>query len=285
MTAKVIPIIDAHHHLWNYSQEDYGWIDDRMAAIARDFTPDDLLVVAQPLGVTGSIAVQARQTLDETRWLLDLADQHSAIAGVVGWAPLVKTDGAEVLDEFAGREKLRGLRHVVQDEPDDDFILGEDFNRGVEEVIRRGLTYDILIYERQLPQVTAFVDRHPDGQFVLDHIAKPQIAQGEIDRWRDGMNLLAQRENVWCKISGVVTEADWREWTLDSIRPYLDATLEAFGPERLMFGSDWPVCLVACEYARWFETIREWSAPLTDAERHSLFAGAATTAYRLEANS
>jgi len=274
-------IIDSHHHLWNYSAGEYGWIDDGMSVIARDFSPADLQSVAGSLGVIGSVAVQARQTLDETRWLLDVADQSDLIRGVVGWAPLAAGEVEQALDEFSGRAKLKGYRHIVQDEPDDQFILGADFQRGVQCVLDRDLTYDILIYERQLQPAIEFVDRHPSGRFVLDHIAKPKIAAAEIEPWRTNLRQLAERENVTCKISGVATEAKWDDWSLDAIRPYLDAALDAFGPQRLMFGSDWPVCLLATGYDRWLQTVQQWTADWSDDERASFYHGAATAAYNL----
>lgn len=273
-------VVDSHHHFWRYSVEEYDWIDDSMSQIARDFLPSDLKEVTAAAGVDAVVSVQARQSLEETRWLLEMADSDPLIAGVVGWAPLADPAIECVLDEIA-HPKLKSLRHVVQGEPDDDFILGDAFNAGVAKLAARGLAYDILIFERHLPQTIQFVDRHPEQRFVLDHIAKPKIAAGEIDPWRANLAELAKRENVSCKLSGVVTEADWSAWTPDSIRPYLDATLEAFGPERLMFGSDWPVCLVATEYAAWKSLIEEWAAPLSESQRESLFGGCASMVYGL----
>lgn len=275
-------ILDAHHHLWRYSREEYGWISAEMDALARDFTVADLRTTAARCGVTASIAVQARQTVEETDWLLDMADRDDFLRGVVGWAPLAAADVGATLDRWAGRAKLRGLRHVVQDEPDDAFLLREDFNRGVAEALRRGLTYDLLIFARHLPAATEFVDRHPDGRFVLDHLAKPPIAAGQIEPWRADLRELARRPHVACKISGVVTEADWSTWTADSIRPYLDATLEAFGPGRVLYGSDWPVCLLATEYRRWVEVVTDWAGQLSPDEQASFFHGAAEAAYELE---
>ena len=274
-------IIDSHHHLWNYSTEEYGWIDDSMSAIARDFMPADLQATAASLGVVGSVAVQARQTLQETRWLLDVADNSPLIQGVVGWAPLASPEVEAALDEFSRRTKLKGYRHVVQDEPNNAFILGGDFNRGVERVLARDLVYDILIFERQLGPAIEFVDRHPTGRFVLDHIAKPKIAEEELEPWRTNMLQLAQRDNVACKISGIATEAKWDDWTLETIRPYLDVALDAFGPQRLMFGSDWPVCLLATDYARWLQTMQQWTADWSLDERAAFYHGTATAAYGL----
>jgi L-fuconolactonase len=275
-------ILDAHHHLWRYSREEYGWISDEMDVLARDFTAADLRATATKCGVAGSIAVQARQTIAETEQLLDIAEADNFVRGVVGWAPLVDPAVSEVLDRWTARSKLKGLRHVVQDEPDDAFLLRDDFNRGVAEALRRGLTYDILIFAKHLPAAADFVDRHPNGRFVLDHIAKPRIAAGEIEPWRTQMIELARRPNVSCKISGVVTEADWQTWSTESIRPYLDAALEAFGPTRLMYGSDWPVCLLASSYERWVEVVRQWASRLSPTEQASFFHGAAEMAYQLE---
>lgn len=275
-------ILDAHHHLWRYSPDEYGWISDEMGALARDFVAADLRAVAGKCGVTGSIAVQARQTIAETEQLLKIAEADSFICGVVGWAPLASADVSETLDRWTERCKLKGLRHVVQDEPDDAFLLRNDFNRGVAEALRRGLTYDILIFARHLPTAAQFVDRHPSGCFVLDHIAKPRVAAGELEPWRSQMIELARRPNVFCKISGVVTEADWSIWSADSICPYLDAALEAFGPTRLMYGSDWPVCLLASSYERWVEVVTDWASQLSPTEQASFFHGAAETAYQLE---
>lgn len=275
-------ILDAHHHLWRYSPDEYGWISDEMSVLARDFTVADLRATAAKCGVTGSIAVQARQTVAETEQLLDIAEADDFVRGVVGWAPLARPEVTETLDRWSTRSKLKGLRHVVQDEPDDAFLLRDDFNRGVAEALRRGLTYDILIFARHLPAAAEFVDRHPNGRFVLDHIAKPRIAAGDIEPWRSQMIELARRPNVACKMSGVVTEADWSNWSAHSIRPYLDAALEAFGPTRLMYGSDWPVCLLASSYERWVEVVTDWAGQLSPTEQASFFHGAAETAYQLE---
>jgi L-fuconolactonase len=275
-------ILDAHHHFWRYSREEYGWISAEMEVLARDYCVSDLREAAGACGVTGSIVVQARQTVEETDWLLDLADGDDFIRGVVGWAPLAAADVGETLDRWSGRPKLRGLRHVVQDEPDDGFLLGDDFNRGVGAALQRGLTYDLLIFARHLPTATEFVDRHPSGRFVLDHLAKPAIAAGQIEPWRTHLQELAKRPNIACKVSGVVTEADWSSWTADSIRPYLDAALDAFGPRRLMYGSDWPVCLLAAEYARWVEVVADWAGQLSPDEQASFFYGAAGAAYQLQ---
>ena len=272
--------IDAHHHLWRYSAAEYGWIDDSMSVLRRDFLPDNLVTVMTQGGVDGAVTVQARQTLEETRWLLELADGCPAIRGVVGWAPIAGEDFPGVMEEFADREKLKGLRYVIQGEKDENYILREDFNSGIRAMLGSGLVYDILIYERHLPQTIEFVDEHPEQVFVLDHVAKPMIREGLLEPWAARMRELGKRENVWCKVSGMVTEADWAAWTPEGLRPYLDVVVEAFGVGRLMEGSDWPVCLVACEYGRWFEVLRKYFAGFSETERDAVFGGTATEVYR-----
>ena len=273
--------IDAHHHLWRYSPLEYGWIDDEMQALRRDFLPKDLIEAMVTAGIDGTIAVQARQTLEETRSLLDLADDCEAIRGVVGWAPIAGEEFPACMEEFDGREKLKGLRHVIQGEMDEHYILREDFNAGIRTMQGSGLVYEILIYERHLADTIYFVDEHPDQPFVLDHVAKPLIAGGVLEPWASRMMELGQRENVWCKLSGMVTEANWKTWTPETLKPYLDATVEAFGPERLMAGSDWPVCLVASGYAQWFDVLRNYFAGFSEAERAAVFGGTAMQVYGL----
>jgi L-fuconolactonase len=273
--------IDAHHHFWSYSQTDYDWIDDRMAAIRRDFLPAELRTTIAGAGITHAISVQARQTLAETEWLLDLAAEHEFIAGVVGWVPLSSPTVAVDLAELATRPKLRGVRHVLQGEPDERYMLRPEFNRGIRALAPHDLTYDILIFERQLPQTIAFVDRHPNQRFVLDHIAKPRIREGVVSPWRENLRELARRPNVWCKFSGVVTEADYAGWTEAQVAPYFETSLEAFGPKRLMFGSDWPVCLVACEYSRWVDVVARFVSRLSPAEQDHFWWKNALAAYGL----
>ena len=273
--------IDAHHHLWRYTPEEYGWIDEPMSALRRDFLPSDLGAAMGTAGIDGTVAVQARQTLDETRWLLDLADRTDAIRGVVGWAPIAGEDFPGCMEEFDGRDKLKGLRHVIQGEKDEYYIRREDFNSGIRTMLGSGLVYDILIYERHLPQTIDFVDDHPEQVFVLDHVAKPLIAAGITEPWATRMKDLGRRENVWCKLSGLVTEADWKTWTPATFKPYLDVAVEAFGPARLMAGSDWPVCLVATGYSQWFDLLRSYFASFSKAERASVFGGTAIEVYGL----
>ena len=271
--------IDAHHHLWRYSAAEYGWIDESMSLLRRDFLTKDLTAAMASADVDGSVVVQARQTMEETRWLLDLAEDCDAIRGVVGWAPIAGEEFPGVMEEFEHRPKLKGLRHVIQGEKDENYILREDFNSGIRSMLGSGLVYDILIYERHLPQTIEFVDEHPEQVFVLDHVAKPLIREGVLEPWASRMRELGERENVWCKVSGMVTEADWGAWSPEGLRPYLDLVVEAFGVERVMAGSDWPVCLVASEYGRWFEVLREYFSGFSDSERDAVFGGTAVEVY------
>jgi L-fuconolactonase len=273
--------IDAHQHFWRYDPIEYGWISESMPAIRRDFLPQDLAPLIRDAGIDGVIAVQARQSLEETRWLLELARESDFIRAVVGWAPLQAMDAARQLEAWADEPKLKGIRHIVQDEPDANFILRDDFNRGVAALADFGLAYDILIYERHLPQAVAFVDRHPEQVFVLDHLAKPRAKENELEPWRANIRRLAQRPNVYCKLSGLVTEADWQNWTDSQLEPYVEIALEAFGPRRLMFGSDWPVCLLAASYRRWYDLVAAFCDRLTPSEQARILGETAAEAYRL----
>jgi L-fuconolactonase len=275
-------IVDSHQHFWRYDPKEYEWIDDELAAIRRDFLPADLAREIGPAGVDAVVSVQARQTLAETRWLLELAEGNDFVAGVVGWVPLTSPAVAEELARLAGNARLCGVRHVLQGEADPDFAARPDFNAGIAALRRHGLVYDILIHERQLPMATALVDRHPDQAFVLDHLAKPRIREGIVSPWREGIRELGRRANVFCKLSGMVTEADPRTWTRASLEPYVETALEAFGPARVMFGSDWPVCLAACGYSRWLATVLELCGGLSAAERGQVLGGTARRAYGLD---
>jgi len=275
--------IDAHQHFWRYSPEEYSWIDDSMRAIRRNFLPADLAPALASAQLDGSIAVQARQSIDETDWLLALADSSPGIKGVVGWVPLA-AEGANirrVLDRYDGQTRLKGVRHVLQAEPDA-YFSNPGFNTALHEIARRNLSYDLLVYARQLPAALAWIDRHPNLRVVVDHIAKPVVDGVPRPEWRAQMRELARRPNVFCKFSGVVTEAPHWRWSVGQIRPYFETVLEAFGAQRLMFGSDWPVCLVAADYARWFATVESLVQPLSTTERDAIFGGAATAFYHLD---
>jgi len=274
-------LIDSHHHFWRYDPTEYGWINDEMSTIRRDFLPADLKRETDALGLDGVVSVQARQTLEETHWLLEMAEANDFIKGVVGWVPLVSPTVADDLAELTHHRKFKAVRHVLQDEPDG-YMARDDFNAGVNLLKPLGLEYDLLIYERQLPEAIQFVDRHPGQLFVVDHIAKPRIKENVVSPWRENILELAHRPNVYCKISGMATEADYSAWTPQQLKPYFDTALEAFGPHRLMFGTDWPVCQVACDYGRWYRLVREWAASLSDHDQDRLFGETAMEAYKLQ---
>ena len=278
--------IDSHQHFWSYSGVDYPWIGAGMERLARDYLPTDLKAQAAAAGIGGTVAVQARQTLEETRWLLELAAQHPLIRGVVGWVDLRSPDVGGQLAECVAREKFVGVRHVVQDEPDPRFLLGAEFVRGLRQLAPLGLTYDLLLYPQQLPAAVELVACLPEQPFVLDHLAKPRIAAwtkpGDMADWRRDIAALAKHKNVCCKLSGMVTEAVWRQWQLADFAAYLDVALAAFGPERLMFGSDWPVCLLSGDYAEVAGMVEDLCAGLSAAEQAAIWGGTATRFYGLK---
>ncbi len=276
MTGRV----DAHHHLWRYTAEEYGWIDDAMNALRTDFLLDDLAPLLRDTAVDRTVAVQARQTIEETRWLLSLGGEGSPIAGVVGWLPIAAPEFPALLDTFSREILLKGLRHVVQDEAAG-FLDGDAFNAGMRRLLPTGLVYDILIRWQQLPEAIRFVDRHPNQVFVLDHLAKPPVRSGAMEPWASNIRELARRRNVTCKLSGMVTEADPAQWTAEQLKPYVDVMLETFGPERLMIGSDWPVLTVGCGYTEWWHTVETWVAPLSEPERGAMLGETASSVYRL----
>jgi L-fuconolactonase len=272
--------IDAHHHFWHYTPTEYDWIDDGMAAICRDFLPADLAPEIAAAGIDRVISVQARESVAETEALLEWAAAHAWIAGVVGWFPLIDPGLGDLLERFAATPALKGVRHVLQAEPAE-YMDRKDFNAGIAQLRATNLTYDILIVHHQLPAAIRLVDRHPNQVFVLDHIAKPPIRAGELQPWARNLAELARRPNIFCKLSGIVTEADYSTWTYEQILPYMETALEAFTPARLMFGSDWPVCRVATTYVDWVRTIDRFAETLSAAERQALFHDTAARAYRL----
>jgi len=252
-----------------------------MDSIRQDFLIPELRQAMREGGIDGVVTVQARQSLTETEWLLDLASRHDFMRGVVGWVPLIAPAVASHLEKCASNPKLKAVRHVVHDEPDDLYILRDDFNRGIAGLKTFGLLYYILIFERHLPQTIQFVDRHPNQVFIIDHVAKPNIKDHLLSPWRELIQDLARRENVYCKLSGMVTEADWKAWTEKDLQPFMDVVLECFGPKRLMFGSDWPVALVACDYKKWIEAVELVTKTLSSSERDRIFGGTAKEAYHL----
>lgn len=241
--------IDSHQHFWIYNHREYGWIDNSMTVLRHDYLPSDLQPELIKAGYSGSIAVQARQTTEETRWLLHLSEQYDFIKGVVGWVNLCSEDKLKKeLDEFCKSGKLKGVRHVVHDEPDDNFMLRDDFLRGISILKDYDLAYDLLLFPRHLPVAEKVVSIFPDQKFVVDHISKPLIKDQIVSPWKEDIIQIARHKNVWCKLSGMVTEADVKNWKQEDFHPFLDIIFKVFGSERLMIGSDWPVCLLGGEY-------------------------------------
>jgi len=275
--------IDAHQHFWRYNAEEYDWIDDSMAVLRRDFLPKDLKKELDAAGFDACITVQARQTLEETQWLLALADENPFVAGVVGWVDLRAEDVRDQLAALAKNPKLVGVRHVVQAEPDDNFLLRPNFLRGIAALQEFDLTYDILIYPRHLPVAIEFVERFPEQRFVLDHLAKPFIKAQTIEPWATHIRELGKFPNVFCKLSGMVTEADWKTWKPEHFKPYLEAAMAAFDADRLMIGSDWPVCKVAGSYRGVMSLVMDFLDQHTPEVREKILGGNAQRFWRLPA--
>jgi L-fuconolactonase len=279
--------IDAHQHFWKYDPVRDSWIDEDMIAIRKDFGPGDLHPLLEETALDGCISVQADQSPAETAYLLKHAEAHPFIKGVVGWVNLQADDIEEQLAHYSGFPQLKGFRHVLQGEAERDFMLRPAFQRGIGLLNRYGFTYDILIYADQLPFATEFARRFPDQPMVLDHMAKPDIKgnaagkTGGLHAWKQGIRSLASCDNVWCKVSGMMTEADWKNWKPEDFKPFLNEVVEAFGPQRLMFGSDWPVCLLAASYEDTARVIQDYFAPFSKDEKNALFGGVATAFYTL----
>jgi L-fuconolactonase len=273
--------IDAHQHFWHYDPAQYGWIGQKMDVLKQDYLPDDLRPLPRALGIGGTVAVQARQTVEETRWLLRLAREHPFVLGVVGWVDLFDPFLEMTLEDLASYPCLSGLRHDVQSEPDDEFMLREDFCRGIGTLAEFDLAYDILIYPRHLPVACELVSRFPFQRFVVDHIAKPSIKDGQIAQWQEDIRRLAEHPNVYCKVSGMVTEADWESWQPDDLLPYLDVVFGAFGTGRIMLGSDWPVCTLAAPYEQVMRFAFDYVSQFAIPEQADLCGGNAQRFYRL----
>jgi L-fuconolactonase len=281
MDAPSFKCIDAHHHLWRFNAADFPWIGEGMEALRRDYLAEDFEAAMHLAGVNGSIVVQARQTTEETEWLSEVASDSALIQGVVGWVPLIDPNLAPLLERLAGLPKMKGMRHILHDEADPFYMLREDFQRGLSQLKVHGLRYDLLIFERHLPQAITLIDAHPQQIFIVDHIAKPRIRERSISPWRENLKELARRENVYCKLSGMVTEADWKLWSEEDLKPYFEIVLEAFAPQRTMFGSDWPVLTLAAPYGQWLTAVRKFIIPMSHSEQERILAGTAVEAYGL----
>ena len=275
--------IDSHQHFWRYDAVRDAWLNESMAVLKRDFLPEHLAVELAANGIDSSIAVQADQSENETMFLLDLAEKNKRVAGVVGWVDLLSPHVPENLEYFSHFSKLCGFRHIAQAEPDDRFLARETFVKGVAQLQAFGFTYDILVYSKQLPAAIELVARLPEQRFVVDHLAKPEIKFGKTAPWAAQMREIAQNKNVFCKLSGLVTEGDWKHWKADDFKPCLDVVFDAFGVERLMFGSDWPVCLVAGTYRQVKQLIEDYVKGNSQPDKERIFGGNAARFYGLKA--
>ncbi len=273
--------IDAHQHFWKYDPARHGWISEEMKVIQRDFLPDDLRPLLAQIGFGGCVLVQVDQTPGENEFFLSLADEHDFILGVVGWVDLQAADVEEQLAELKKHQKLKGFRHILQAEPDEAFMLRPSFRRGIGKLRQFGYTYDILIFPNHLRHAIQLVAEFPDQLFVLDHLAKPYIKAGNIAQWKKDIATLARHPNVSCKVSGMVTEADWKNWKKEHFTPYLDVAVDAFGTSRLMFGSDWPVCLCAAAYEDVVGIVESYFAGFSADERAAVWGGNAKLFYNL----
>jgi len=274
--------IDAHQHFWNFDPVRDSWITDDMRAVRRDFTPEELFGVLREHGVAGSVVVQADPSENETAFLAGIASRHDFVKGVVGWVDLAADAVGDRLAYYQSSvPKLRGFRHIVQGEADD-FLDGRAFSAGIARLAAYGFTYDILIYPRQLPAALRFVERFPEQRFVIDHLAKPDIKSGSMRPWEGLIREMAAHPGVYCKVSGMVTEADWNGWTPQQLKPYLDVVFDAFGTGRLMFGSDWPVCLVAATYGQVKGILTDYLDAFSAEEQARVMGGNATAFYGLD---
>lgn len=273
--------IDAHQHFWVFDPVRDSWITDEMSAIQKNFLPQELKYVLHENGMDGCVAVQADQTEEQNSFLLGLTEGNDFIKGVVGWVDLRAETIEERLEYYSHTKLMKGFRHVLQGETNRALMLESDFTRGISLLSKYNFTYDILIFPDQLKYAEKLVRQFPNQKFVLDHIAKPYIKDGKIDAWAAEIDLLARQDNIWCKVSGMVTEADWHNWTKDTFKQYLDVVFNAFGPNKLMFGSDWPVCLVAGEYAQVKAILSDYCAALSPSEQNAIFGENAINFYNL----
>ena len=271
-------MIDAHQHFWQLGRFDYPWMTTDLGVLYRDYLPADLAPILDQHHITQTVLVQASNSIAESRWLLDLAESHNFIGGVVGWVDLTSPE----IDEISAHPKFKGVRHLVESEPNDDWLVQSSVLSGLQKLSARGLSYDLLVHTRHLKHVPLVAESCPDLKLVIDHLAKPPIARNEIKEWSDAFKPLARYPNIHCKLSGLVTEANWNSWRADDLRPYIDCALESFGPERMMFGSDYPVCLLAASYDRVLDAFFEILKDLSDADREKIFANNAAKFYRLD---
>lgn len=276
--------IDAHQHFWQFNPVRDSWITDEMSVIQKDFFPDDFKPVLQQNGLDGCVAVQASQSEEETGFLISLASRHDFIKGIVGWVDLQADDIEERLEKYKSVPFVKGFRHVLQGEPQRDLMLNPNFERGIEALQQHGFTYDILIFPDQVKFSAELVASFPEQKFVIDHIAKPYIKRKEIDEWKKDMEKIAKYENLYCKISGMVTEADWKGWKKEDFTPYLDVVVNAFGANRILFGSDWPVSLVAASYEEMLAIVKDYFASFSKEEQDRFFGLNAIRFYNLIAS-
>ena len=274
-------IIDSHQHFWQLGRFDYPWMNSSLGVLYRDYLPDQLEPILAQNGVVKTVLVQASNSVEESRWLLKLADRYAFIAAVVGWVDLTSADVDRQLDELTSQPKFKGVRHLVESEPADDWLVQPQVLRGLKRLSTYGVSYDLLVHTRHLKYIQKVVDACPDLKLVIDHMAKPPIASGEIETWRQELIQVAANEQINCKLSGLVTEANWTSWTKSDLRPYVDCALELFGSSRLLFGSDHPVCLLAASYERVLECFRELLKDLSEDEQERIFGSNAVEFYRL----
>jgi L-fuconolactonase len=274
--------LDSHQHFWHYNPTQHTWMTNEMGVLKNDFLPPDLEPLLSSIHFDGCVAVQARQSLEETRWLLELAQQYSFIRGVVGWVDLRSEKLRAQLESFGAQPKLAGVRHVVHDEPDDDFMLRPEFRRGIAQLRAFDLTYDLLLFPKHLPRAVQLVEEFPQQPFVLDHIAKPKIGEGLISPWLEDLYRLAKFPHVMCKLSGMVTETRWKQWEPGDFHRYLDVVCEAFGPERLMIGSDWPVCTLSGEYRPVMNMVIDYVQKFSAEAQAAILGGNCARFYGLE---